>query len=265
MDGNISSSKSGTSGIPPMSFSPEIQGFIVTKFDPLLSIVKELNDHVQSSDKERLRLEYRISRIERTLESLIKIVTDLGYKLPEDNEFEKNIPELKSELSLLLSGEESVTAPWLFSVQSGTPISSLQILLEFSQPNTEVLLADTWRREEDMWISFLDDLPDEFSTRRPESLSLVDLRRAARKALLEVIRGELLLVIRNVPGKQEVPHNPLPVTLVAILAAAFSEAWERVESSDPNSLGRLALVLEGDNIGSRLRAGKKKFAIEALN
>ncbi|OII76989.1 hypothetical protein cand_023320 [Cryptosporidium andersoni] len=255
----------GSSILPPISFSPEIQGFIVTKFDPLLSIVKELNDRIQTSDKERLRLEYRISRIERSLENLIRIVTDLGYKLPEDSQCEDSLPEMKSELNLLLSGEENMTAPWLFSVQSGTPVSSLQILLEFSPSNTEVLLSDTWRREEDMWIGFLDDLPDEFSTRRPESLSLIDLRRAAKKALLEVVRGELLLVVRGVPGKQEAPHNPLSVTLVAILASALSEAWERVEAMDPNSLGRLALVLEGDEIGSRLRAGKRKFTIEALN
>lgn len=32
-------------------FSSDLQTFIVTKYDPLLSIVKELNDKLQNSEK----------------------------------------------------------------------------------------------------------------------------------------------------------------------------------------------------------------------
>ncbi|ETW44555.1 hypothetical protein PFNF135_01123 [Plasmodium falciparum NF135/5.C10] len=33
-------------------FSSDLQTFIVTKYDPLLSIVKELNDKLQNSEKD---------------------------------------------------------------------------------------------------------------------------------------------------------------------------------------------------------------------
>jgi hypothetical protein len=35
----------------PSPFSPEVQSFILTKFDPLLTIVKELNDRLHIAEK----------------------------------------------------------------------------------------------------------------------------------------------------------------------------------------------------------------------
>ncbi|KAL8432794.1 hypothetical protein ACSSS7_004354 [Eimeria intestinalis] len=67
---------------------------------------------------------------------------------------------------------------------------------------------------------------------------------AARRALLELCRGEALLILRNVPGRREAPNNPTAITLVAILAAALAEAWNRVEAGEPEALGRVAMVLD---------------------
>ncbi|KAL8445458.1 hypothetical protein Emed_005601 [Eimeria media] len=39
----------------------------------------------------------------------------------------------------------------------------------------------------------------------------------------------------------------------------------RVEAGEPEALGRVAMVLDGTDIGTRLRAGKKRFRIEPLN
>jgi len=40
---------------------------------------------------------------------------------------------------------------------------------------------------------------------------------------------------------------------------------QSLEQAQPGVLGRVAVVLDGDNIGSRLRAGAQKYAIEPLN
>lgn len=152
-----------------------------------------------------------------------------------------------------------------FSCQAGTPTASLQPLLEFSPDTTEELDVRQWNSEEDMWVAFLEDLPPEVPVARPESLSLLHLRSTARIALTELCKSELLLILRQVPGKDEARQNHQCITLVAIMAAALSEAWNRVERTEPDALGRIALVLEGENIGTRLRAGRNKFMIEPLN
>nr|CEL67922.1 TPA: hypothetical protein BN1204_037070 [Neospora caninum Liverpool] len=242
-------------------YSAELQTFLITKFDPLLAIVRELNDRLQNSEKERYRLERRTQRLESQILALIETV-EKGKPLEkvgfdDDDSFNVARDAIKPE--------EALVAPWLFSCQTGTPTSALQVLLEFTPDTTEELDVKLWKREEDMWIMFLEELPDAFAVHKPESLQLLDLRRAARRALLELCRGEALFILRNVPGKAEAASCPTAITLVAILAAALSEAWTRVEAAEPAALGRVALVLEGTSIGSRLRAGRKRLRIEPLN
>eukprot|EP01068_Selenidium_serpulae_P014538 Selendium_serpulae@DN6108_c3_g1_i4.p1 len=67
----------------PSPFSAELQSFVVSKFDPLLSIVKELNDRLQASDKDRFRLEQRVSRLEQQLAELSK-AAEAGRPLTAD-------------------------------------------------------------------------------------------------------------------------------------------------------------------------------------
>lgn len=248
----------------PAAFSPELQTFIVTKYDPLLSIVRELNERLQASEKERWRLERRVGRLEHQIVNIHDVLENKGAlkNIERDGQDLAGGPHAVREL---LESEEALAAPWLFSCQIGTPTSALQILLEFTPDSTEELDVKMWKREEDMWIMFLEELPDVFATRKPESLQLLDLRRAARRALLELCRGEIMLILRNVPGKKEVATNPTEITLVAIMAAALSEAWHRVEVAEPEALGRVALILEGHEVGSRIRAGRKRFRIEPLN
>ncbi|KAL8439425.1 hypothetical protein Efla_004589 [Eimeria flavescens] len=246
-------------------FTPELQTFVVTKFDPLLAIVRELNTRLQASEKERMRLERRVQRLEQQVISLSDILQQSGKGKMAAPELDVSASGGKHAVRELLESEEALVAPWLFSCQIGTPTSALQVLLEFSPDSTVEVDCKMWKREEDLWILLLEELPDEFAFRRPDSLQLLDLRRAARRALLELCRGEALLIIRNVPGRREAPNCPTAITLVAILAAALSEAWNRVDAAEPEALGRVALVLDGTDIGTRLRAGKKRFRIEPLN
>ncbi|KAL8273954.1 hypothetical protein Esti_002133 [Eimeria stiedai] len=247
-------------------FSAELQTFVVTKYDPLLAIVRELNTRLQASEKERMRLERRVQRLEHQLLSLSEVVEKAGVGKLAPTELEGGPQGGKHAVRELLEPEEALVAPWLFSCQQiGTPTSALQVLLEFSPDSTLEVDCKLWKREEDLWILLLEELPDEFAFRRPDSLQLLDLRRAARRALLELCRGEALVILRNVPGRREAPNNPTAITLVAILAAALAEAWNRVEAGEPEALGRVAMVLDGTDIGTRLRAGKKRFRIEPLN
>lgn len=241
----------------PSPFSPELQSFIFTKFDPLLTIVRELNDRLHAAEKDRFRLERRVSRLERHVESL-----QSGEPVPPDEVREDLHP---MEAGTMLAAEETLQAPWLFSCQTGTPTASIQALLEFSPDTTEELDVRQWNSEEDMWIAFLQDLPMSVPFSKPATLDLQNLRASARTALIELCKSELLLVLRQVPGKEEAVRSKQLITFVAIAAAALSEAWTRVERTEPSALGRIALVLEGDGVGTRLRAGRNKFVIEPLN
>lgn len=186
----------------PSPFTAELQSFVVSKFDPLLSIVKDLNDRLQASDKDRFRLEQRVAHLERQIKAIEEAaksgrpITELGDALAEGE-------AAKSQaVDALLEGEDGLSAPWLFSCQTATPTSVLQLLLEFNPESTEELDTRHWRREEDMWVSFLEYLPDDVAVRKPDTLGLTDLRKAARRALLQLCRSELLLILRNVPGKE---------------------------------------------------------------
>lgn len=241
-------------------FNSDLQTFIVTKYDPLLTIVKELNDKLQNSEKDKFRLERRVVRLEKQMLVLLE-------KLEVAEIIEEDLKERQHERKIdhIIEHEDNLLAPWLFSCQLGTPLSSLQVLLEFSPEDTIELNVKLWKREEDMWINLLEDMPKKSQRFLPDSLNLIDLRKAARKSLLYLCVNEILIVLRNVPGKAQAIYNTTSMTLVAILASAFYEAWKRTEMTDPASLGRIALVLDGENVGSKLRAGNKKLKIEPLN
>ncbi|KAH0482459.1 MAG: uncharacterized protein KVP18_003836 [Porospora cf. gigantea A] len=228
----------------PSLYGPELQAFIATKFDPLLSIVGELND--------------KLSELEREVRRL---------KAPRE---QLPIPLEVTEAEPVKV--ESVTSkPWIFSVVPGTPISSLQALLHYNPDNTIELNVNEFRREEDLWSAMLEELPAQFPRERYSGV-IGELRSAARKALLTICRSEMLVVLRNVPGKPAAAVHPAKITIVAILCASIDEAWkvginffhrQRVEQR--GDVGRIAVVLEGTGIGKRLRAGANAFPVEPLN
>lgn len=256
-------------------FSSDLQTFIVTKYDPLLTIVKELNDKLQNSEKgneenikkrgsiyiygmhtytcislfcfshsDKYRLEKRIIKLEKQMVILLNKleVADIAF----DN---NDIPEKKTQkINYQIENEENLLAPWLFSCQLGTPLSSLQVLLEFSVQTTIELNVKLWKREEDMWVNFLETISTKSKNYLPETLNLLDLRKSTRKCLLNLCTNENLIVLRNVPGKAQAVYNTTTMTLVAILASAIYEAWKRIELTDPISLGRIVLVLDGMEI-----------------
>ncbi|KAK1932784.1 hypothetical protein X943_000785 [Babesia divergens] len=238
---------------------PELETFIVSKYDPLLTIVKELNENLQHLERENLRLERRIIN----LEQYIANNAGVGQKEALESS-DTQVPDVVHTIE----EESALSPPWLFSCQTGTAMSTLQVLLEFSPASTMELDVSVWNREENMWIAFMEEVPSLFNIKvdAREMVDLQAMRRIARRVLMELSQNEVMIVLRNVPGKDEASTNATSITLVAILASAISEAWKRVEYSTPQNMGRVCLILEaGENIGSRLRAGTKKFRIEPLN
>eukprot|EP01053_Blabericola_migrator_P004038 Blabericola_migrator_1__4037@NODE_2228_length_3093_cov_94_274950_g1404_i0_p2_GENE_NODE_2228_length_3093_cov_94_274950_g1404_i0NODE_2228_length_3093_cov_94_274950_g1404_i0_p2_ORF_typecomplete_len137_score21_76TctB/PF07331_11/0_022DUF3021/PF11457_8/0_058Pex24p/PF06398_11/0_292TM/PF13239_6/8_1e032TM/PF13239_6/0_37_NODE_2228_length_3093_cov_94_274950_g1404_i024272837 len=62
--------------------------------------------------------------------------------------FEDVEEELKrSEVRESLKTDAQLSAPWLFSVQAGTPMTSIQVLLDFLPPQTAELDIKDWTRE----------------------------------------------------------------------------------------------------------------------
>lgn len=241
----------------PSPFSPEVQSFILTKFDPLLTIVKELNDRLHIAEKERYQLEKRVSYLEDKVR-LLQQDESLSLK-PRSQEV-----KLEDRYTSLPE-DKLLNAPWIFSCQLGTPTASLQVLLEFTPDSTEELDVRQWNAEEDMWISFLENLPPSFAMSNYYGTDLKNLRATARTVLIDLCKGELLLILRQVPGKQEAMQSKRSITFVAIMAAALSEAWTRIERTESSLLGRIALIFEGECIGRRFRAGHHKFIVEPLN
>ncbi|KAL8452782.1 hypothetical protein Emag_002225 [Eimeria magna] len=211
-------------------FSAELQTFVVTKYDPLLAIVRELNTRLQASEKERMRLERRVQRLESQLLSLSESFDKAGGGKLAAIELEGG-PQTGKHAS----GGKGLACAALSAAAAAVAASaaarwfSLFAVRELLEPEEALVAPWLFSCQEDLWILLLEELPDEFAFRRPDSLQLLDLRRAA------------------------------------ILAAALAEAWNRVEAGEPEALGRVAMVLDGTDIGTRLRAGKKRFRIEPLN
>ncbi|CDR96313.1 hypothetical protein, conserved [Babesia bigemina] len=235
---------------------PDLGAFIVSKYDPLLTIVKELNENLQHLERENLRLERRIVNLEQYIAGAQ--AADVVYTLEE---------------------ESALSPPWLFSCQYTHRTDWHRNLNVASTLGVQSIKHDgIGCLAENMWIAFMEEIPAMCNIKvdLKEMVDLQSMRRIARRVLMELSQNEAMVVLRNVPGKDEATTNATTITLVAILASAIAEAWKRVEYTTPQNMGRVCLILEGrrkcrqthkagENIGSRLRAGTKKFRIEPLN
>lgn len=170
----------------------------------------------------------------------------------------------QSDVRDLLKPEHQLIAPWLYSCIPKTPTSSIESALGFVPSQTTELDVRDWSSESDMWIDLLENLPHSVPVDHPRTLSLSDLRTSGRKALMEMVRKEVLVIVRNVPGKAAVREAAASLILVGLLACAVGESWRRVEKISPATLGRVAMTLEGDDLGKKLKIGDQKLQIEPL-
>lgn len=237
----------------PSAYSAELQTFIITKFEPLISIIQELSNKLESLEREKFYLEKRLERLEAGQVELTQSqqVDDKNPNAPPDR-----FVAIRTQASL---------QPWLFSAKSNTAVTSIQLLLEYSTTNTVILDCRDFRRENDLWLQIFDRLPSNIITERPIGSRLFELRNAARKCLLDLCKAEVLFIIKNIPDKHELDQMKTQVTLTAVLVASVSEAWERMQDIARVEMGRVAIVLLGESVGQKLRAGSQVFNISQLN
>jgi len=237
----------------PSPFSAELQTFIITKYEPLLTIIQELSSKVETLEKDKFYLEKRIENLEKNQSFAIAKAENIA---PDQEGIKEGLAQNKYHAAL---------TPWLFSAKNNTAVSSIQLLLEYSIGNTMIIDCRDLRRENDLWLQIFERTPHHIGIEKPTGTRLYELRNAARKFLLDLCKTEILIILKNVPNKNEIDEMRSQVTLMAVLIASIAEAWERMQDIARVELGRVAIVLMGNSVGQRIRAGQQVFDISPLN
>ena len=180
-----------------------------------------------------------------------------------------DLADAKKEISNLKVTLKDVTAQndmdqWLMSVPLDTTTSMIQLSLSYTPEQTVELDVFEWTREIDMWIDLLENLPYNINFDPPASIKLQDVKNCARNVITEMLKYEILIIIRSVPGATESTAFSESLMMVAILISTFSTALSLFKSKSSNSMTRFSVVLEGDNIGGKLVAGDVVFPIAPL-
>jgi len=199
--------------------------------------------------------------------------------------------------------EDTMSAPWLFQVAATVPLAIVQSTLGFDVAGTVTATLDSlkWVTEVEMWKDVSMSLQPAGGLRSTAARTSVqsggaDWHEAAMEALGRACLGEVLLVVQNVPSREELALKDClgdtasgigsassegwskssangafsgsaqsRIRCVAKLAVEAQQQWETLSSTKSvEELGRLAMVLVGDGIGKTLKAGSKRFPIEPL-
>ncbi|EZG55379.1 putative apicomplexan specific coiled coil protein [Gregarina niphandrodes] len=247
----------------PSPYSAELQTFLVSKYDPLLGVVKTLNERLHATNRDVFKVQQRMDAMEKNLHEIRELLLKSNKQLPPLDQLSADLK--KSDIADIIRPSTQMVASWLFSCQLNTPASAIQLMLDFLPDQTAELDVRDWKRESDMWIDFLENVPDNVPFSKPPSLSLADLRASARSALNEMVKREVLVIIRSVPGKDAAAKQSASLVLVGIICGAIGEAWRRAEQDGDFSTGRVVVVLDGDGLASKLHTGDQKLVIEPLH
>uniref|UniRef100_A0A0G4G541 Uncharacterized protein n=1 Tax=Chromera velia CCMP2878 TaxID=1169474 RepID=A0A0G4G541_9ALVE len=295
-------------GLRGEGMSADLRAFIKRSFEPLVAIVKELDDRLSDCENENKKLRRRLTAAESELAAIseftngTKLSFDIPHALgrtengnqlegvkspergdtkelyaglanavqsvfrPERREQTEALPQSRTEAAAAAAetspgaaGERSLeSSPWLFSCPMGTPVEDLCAVLDFARSAAVRFDVANWGCERDMW----EDVVRVFNA---GSLPAVQVDyQAFLRTLAEAAKLEVMMVLSGVPGKEEAAENINSMKLVALYVLAMADAWKATEETEADKLGRVAVVLEGNGIGSRLRASDRRFSIEPL-
>lgn len=186
----------------------------------------------------------------------------------------------------------------LYKAPISTPTTDVKDALGFSEVDacTAELDAAAWVSEAHMWcdvVSVLTKVKAESPATSPGAADMAvpsfsgggisvdvddDCKHAASEVLAWACTAKVLVIIRNVPGVDQVPRSSnislsgvgedrssFCLRCVAQLVAEVQRQSEHVVKVRPvQELGRLTIVLVGNGIGNSLRAGQEQFSIEPL-
>jgi len=182
-----------------------------------------------------------------------------------------------------------LSAPWLFRVGASVATFMVQSTLDFDNRGTVTIELDCrrWAAEADMWRETASSLLRANSPGFGHLASQVALgaeHDTATKALARACLSEVLIMVRSVPGRDDLraaesssagsaAKNPAlgspaqnRLRCIAQLALEVQSQWDAVSESTPvEKLGRIVVVLAGDGIGTSLKAGSMKLPIEPLS
>ena len=200
--------------------------------DELISRVKTLEDNQRRATAERQSLLTRICDLEDQVEDLTnqlrKLKGDTILKTPT------SFTEKPNLTSKPVNAQED--EPWLFYIPAGKSNAEILARLGFTEVNE--LLATSMLTEEAMWVHVLQKL---YGEELPHKLSA--LKKLAALQLSSACHNELLLIVRNIPVSNHPLFQHILPHLVT-LAENVNIAWSEIENTNPDLLGRVALVLE---------------------
>jgi hypothetical protein len=200
--------------------------------EEILKRLEHLEEQSSKSSHERQILLDKICELE-------DLVEDLTLQLKRCKKSSRIPLVAKESLAINNAGKKTNAQedePWLFYCPTGQGFSEILRKLGFSEGYE--LTSSALVSEEALWTQLLQKMNEE---EIPKKLSA--LRKLVSVQLSSACHHELLVVVRGIPGSEN-PLFQLVLPHIATLAEYVNIAWSEVENSNPELLGRIALVLE---------------------
>lgn len=200
--------------------------------EELLKRVQVLEEISLKSSQERQILLDKICELE-------DLVEDLTQQLKRSKKTARNPIVAKESLAINNAGKKTNAQedePWLFYCSPGKTFAEILRKLGFSEGYE--LSSSALASEEALWTQLLGKMNEEVV---PKKLSA--LRKLVSVQLSSACHHELLIVVRGIPSSEN-PLFQLILPHIATLSEYVNIAWSEVENSNPELLGRIALVLE---------------------
>jgi hypothetical protein len=200
--------------------------------EELLNRVLLLEDQSEKSSREREILLNRICELE-------DLVEDLSLQLKRAKKGSRPPAAAKESLAINNAGKKTNAQedePWLFYCARGKPYGDVLRTLGFSEGYE--IASSALVSEEALWTQVLEKMNEEDIPKK-----LTALRKLVSVQLSSACHHELLIIVRGIPGAEN-PLFQLILPHIATLAEYVNIAWSEVENSNPELLGRIAVVLE---------------------
>mmetsp|Transcript_5208 Transcript_5208/g.9569 ORF Transcript_5208/g.9569 Transcript_5208/m.9569 type:complete len:230 (+) Transcript_5208:281-970(+) len=200
--------------------------------DALLRRVEALERNAAEGNAEREHLREKIAELEEQLEDLKETVKHLGVDYVDKASIRLNNRYKRT------NAEDD--EPWLFYTGIGTPTEVIRRLLGFTESSAIELPISELVIEEELWRQLLTRF---YQDPRGLPSKLSDLRQLAGVELSLACHQELLIILRGLPPSSS-PLFKAVLPQVVTLAEYVNIAWSEVENTNPDLLGRLAVILE---------------------
>ena len=200
--------------------------------EELAKRIENLEELGEKSAREREILLNKICELE-------DLVEDLTLQLKKAKKGTRQQMAPKESLAINNAGKKTNAQedePWLFCCEKARQYSDILRVLGFSEGYE--ISCSALVSEEALWTQVLEKMNEEEIPKK-----LTALRKLVSVQLSSACHHELLIIVRGIPSSEN-PLFQLISPNIATLAEYVNIAWSEVENSNPELLGRIALVLE---------------------